>query len=34
MRLGVNVDSYRRRSQVYQREHKGLRAGASVTYGF
>jgi hypothetical protein len=33
-RLGVNLDYYRRRSDVARREYKGLRAGSSVTYGF
>jgi len=34
LRVGLNVDQYRRRSVFYQREYKSLRIGTSVTYGF
>jgi len=33
-RLGFNVDSYRRNSRTSTRQHKGLRIGSSLTYGF
>lgn len=33
-RLGVNVDRYRRRSDRETREYRGMRVGASLSYGF
>lgn len=33
-RLGFNVDYFTRRSALYSRQYRGLRAGSSVTYGF
>ena len=34
VRLGFNVDYYRRTSDTTTRQYEGLRAGSSVTYGF
>jgi hypothetical protein len=34
IRIGFNVDQYRRKSPVANREYNGLKYGTSVTYGF
>lgn len=34
MRIGVNVDKQRRRSDLPHREYEGLKIGTSLTYGF
>jgi hypothetical protein len=34
LRFGVNVDFYRRDSEVARRDYRGLLVGSSVTYGF
>jgi hypothetical protein len=33
VRIGFNVDQYRRRSDIASNEYSGLRYGFSVTYG-
>ena len=33
-RLGLNLDSFRRRSPISTRDYSGLRGGLAVTYGF